>query len=140
MEKFYEIWKPILKSFMQAYPDKYEDMVDWYPSGCMEINVKLRDGKRMTYDMIDDRLDVAYDPREQRRCDDEAAWRNNFARLLNNRMRKLGMSQERLSDETGISRVTINKYISGKASPSGYNIERLSIALRCSPTELIGIR
>lgn len=141
MDKFYEIWEPVLKSFKNHFPDLYDEMVDWYPYGHLEIAIKLRNGKRIFYDMMDDLIGPINEFDDNVEEDiDEIAWRNNFSSRLINKMRKVGIGQEILSDRSGISRVTLSKYMNGKASPSGYNLERLARALRCSISELTSIR
>ena len=48
------------------------------------------------------------------------------------------MNRDLLSYKTGISTVTLSKYMNGKTTPSTYNIQKIAQALRCSVTELIG--
>ena len=140
MDKFKEIWEPVVKSFSWAYPQYYEEMVDWYPSGHLEIMVKLRSGKRIIYEFVGDYIHFVKDQDYELEGFDEEIWRKNFANCLNAKMRKLGISRDRLSELSGISQVTLTKYTSGKASPSGYNIERLARALKCSQAELTRFR
>lgn len=140
MEKSIRLWEPVVKSFKGAYPDFYEQMVDWYPNGYLEIMVKLQDGRRLTYELIGDFIRFVRDT--DYRVDElnEDIWRKNFSKCLKDRMRKLGLNQDELSERTGISRMTLSKYMNGKASPSGYNLERLARALKSSISELTSIR
>ena len=128
------MWGPILEDFERTYKHLEKDIINWYPSGRNEIVLELNDGRRVTYDWLTKKCyyinndDVT----------DEESWRNNFAERLANKMRKKCYTQERLSDETGISRVTINKYVNAKAIPSVYNLEKIIKALNCSMHELTG--
>ena len=140
MEKFYKIWEPVLNNFKMHYPEMYDQMVDWYPSAHLQITVKLNDGQYITYELIDDLVTTVYDSYSNDDEMDEEMWRDNFARRLSNRMRTGGMTRSRLSDLTGISIVTLSKYMNGKAIPSGYNLERIARALKCSIAELTGVR
>ena len=139
VDKFINLWEPVLKSFSRSYPHYYEEMVDWFPSGHLEITVKLRDGRLLTYELMDDRIRFITDDYDDGYFD-ESVWRNNFSECLIAKMRKRGVSRDRLSELTGISRVTISKYTNGKASPSGYNLELMARALCCSISELTSIR
>ena len=134
------MWEDVLAGLEFSYPELYERVVDWYPSGCMEITVKLDDGRKKAYVLMDDLLVDIFDPKEQTYEVDEDEWRMNFARRLKNRMHRFGISQDELSERTGISKVTLSKYQNGRALPSGANIERLARALHCSYNELIGMR
>lgn len=134
------MWEDVLAGLEFAHPDIFDRVVDWYPSGCMEITIKLDDGVKMGYVLMDDLLFVIHDPKEQSYEVDDDDWRANFSRRLRSRMHRFAISQEELSDRTGISRVTISKYMNGKASPSGDNIERLVRALHCSYNELMNMR
>ena len=140
MEKYYKMWEPVLNSFKMIYPELYDQMIDWYPSAHLQIAVKLTDGKYITYDLIDDLIGTTYDPHASNDDLNEELWRNNFAKRLANRMRTSGMTQGRLSDITGISMVTLSKYMNGRAIPSGYNLDRIARALKCSIAELTYIR
>ena len=139
MEKFYRIWQPVLNSFKMHYPEMYEQMIDWHPSARLQIAVKLNTGRYITYDLVDDIIRINYDPYAVNDELNEDLWRDNFAKRLNNLMRTGGITQSRLSDITGISMVTLSKYMNGKAIPSGYNIYRISRALKCSVAELTSI-
>lgn len=126
------MWGPILDDFERTYKHLEKDIVNWYPSGRNEIVLELNDGRRVIYDWITKKC--YYTNNDD--ITDEESWRNNFAERLVNKMRKKCYTQERLSDETGISRVTINKYVNAKSIPSVYNLEKIIKALNCSMHEL----
>lgn len=152
MKKFYDVWLPVLDSFKRSYNalciEKEIDtpeVVDWHPSGYLELTVKVDTGEILVYEFIGDRIYSLCSGRvsstmEFRRCENEMAWRKNFSNNLKVRMRRRGVNCDRLSDMTGISRVTLGKYINGNATPSSYNMDRLSYALGCSVHELTMVR
>ena len=49
---------------------------------------------------------------------------------------RAGLSQQKLSDLTGIARPTIRQWETGRHWPSAYQIPRLAAALHCSIEEL----
>ena len=130
-------WRPVFNMFKEDYPKLAEEWVDWYPSGQMEITVRMPDGKKYVYDMF---TRTAYTIRNE--MDDnisEKEWRKYFSRNLNHKLRNISMTQDALSELTGISTITISKYSNGKATPSGYNLRKIVKALNCSVRELTDI-
>lgn len=71
---------------------------------------------------------------------DEMTWRKEFTKLLHNKLKCTGITEEQLAAETGISRITINKYLGQRATPSGYHLNLIAEYLKCSVSELAEIR
>ena len=152
MNKYLQIWEPVLRSFEENYDIKgvsnkrgmRATIVDWYPSGYSELTITMSDGMMYVYNLIGNSItpirnkDGVEDSRDEI-SRDEGAWRKNFSKRLVIKMKKKGISQDRLSRLSGISTVTLSKYMNGLASPSGYNLERLSRALGCSVSELTSV-
>lgn len=134
-----EQWNNVIEDFERNNPSLADEVIDWYPIGQMEIAVKLRNGKMLTYNLIDNNTSLYYEP-EAVDVINEDIWRNEFSLRLRKKMQYTGINQDRLSLKTGISTVTINKYVNGKAIPSGYNLDRIARALKCSVSELMNIR
>lgn len=131
-----DYWKSVYEEFVRTYPDISVKMVDWYPSGQMEIVVKTEDNKRYIYDWHLKSMHLLCGDNDE--CVmDEDEWRRCFANKLNRKMRNISRSQNFLASETGISRMTISKYINGKATPSAYNLKKIADALRCSVSEFL---
>ena len=133
-EKFYKMWSPILEDFEHTYKHIEKDVIDWYPSGRNEIVLELNNGRRIVYDWLTKKCYPISENDED--LMDEETWKNIFAERLSDKLRKKCYTQERLSDETGISRITINKYVNAKAIPSIYNLEKIIKVLNCSIHEL----
>ena len=136
--KHISVWETMLNEIARVRPDIYNNMIDWYSSAQGEITIKVEGGKKYAFDFRNIErpllLPSFEDPMEEI---DENIWRKNFAYQVNRRMMYIGVSQEWLSEKTGISRVTISKYLNCKSSPSGPNLERIARALGCSVGELI---
>ena len=131
-------WEMILDTLEERYPHVIKCMTDWYPGGRNEIVIKLSNGVDLIFNYLDNTLRNAYNA-EDTTCSDEEKWRNEFSNRLCGRMRVLGISQWELARTTGISEVSISRYMNGRATPSGYNLDRISRALNCSSSELIDI-
>lgn len=132
------VWEDTFNRFCDTHPQYADNIVDWYPSGCREITFKLKDDSRRTYNWITGRISIVYEPNIDDDFVDlteEEVYRG-FQVMLNHKMLDMQVSQESLSRETGISRVTISKYTNGKALPNYQNLRKICRVLKCSPTEL----
>lgn len=135
MKKDNNYWEPVYNMFFEDYPQLADKMIDWYPSGQLEITVKVEGGKKYVYDMM---TRMAYSIRDEIEEElSEEEWRKNFSRNFNHKLRNISMTQDRLSELTGISQITISKYSNGKATPSSYNLRKIVKVLNCSIHELI---
>ena len=132
-------WISLLEEFESYHPELADEVVDWYPIGRTTIVVILTDGRRLTYDLINNVTRFFYEPKKISNVDEEV-WRKEFASRLRKMMYYRCISQERLSEETGISRITISKYVNGKATPNGYNLNRIAECLNCPVSEFADIR
>lgn len=140
MDKYENIWKPVYKNFERDYPQLSDKMIDWFPSGRLEITVKLNDGTILLYYFIGSRITYIYDQSVQMEERDERHYRESFSRNLKQKMKENGLAQQELSDLTGISVISLSKYMNAKTTPSIYNLYRIAKALRCSTSELTDIR
>lgn len=136
MKKDKNYWEPVFNEFSDKYPELTDHIVDWYPSAQMEITVKLDDGRKYAYDWLPKVATLIYDPKEESDDIDEEEWRLVFSNNLYRKLRNFGMTQDVLSELTGISQVTISKYLNGRATPSMYNVRKIARALRCTISEL----
>lgn len=139
MSKYEKMWEPVYNEFEQRNPDISKDVINWYPSGQMEITVRLIDGNKLSYDWMTKSIGKVYETIETEGYLDEEDWRLEFAVRLRKKMRRVGFTQDTLSESTGISRITISKYLNGRATPSTYNLQLIARSLRCSPSELLYI-
>lgn len=68
----------------------------------------------------------------------EQEWRNEFARQVRINMRfKLHMDQRELAKRSGLSEMTVSRYIRGERTPGAREIINLAIALECRTDDLI---
>lgn len=136
MKKSKDYWEPVYNELIESYPEFCDKIVDWYPSGQMEITIRLRDDTKMAYDWMNKTLTVLHDTDEPY-DESEEEWRIRFSRKLYHKMRNVGMSQIKLARDTGITPGMINKYTRGTATPSTYNLRKMASVLKCSVNELI---
>ena len=123
----------LFESFKIYFPTIASQAVDGYVSGPQEITVYLSDGDKLIYD--DCTQTIRY-LNKTINNPEEDVWRREFGRRLNEKIYRSGMTQQEVAQQTGISQQIISRYVSGKATPSAYNMRRLAVALNCSITEL----
>lgn len=129
-------WDEVFERFELRYPHLVKRMVRWYPSGRDEFTVELEDGNTYVYNYLEERVRVSYASRGDDSEINEDEWLQEFSMRLNRKMRELGINQQRLSEITGLSLVSINRYINARAMPSVYNALLIARALDCSMYEL----
>lgn len=127
----------VLDEFILMYPHIERDIVDWYPSGQLEVTVRLRDGSKYSYDYLGKicRRICNSNYRENRlKSEEEIA--DEFGYRLEKKMRNRNITQGDLAELTGISVRMIGYYVRGEKLPSLYNVYLMSRALACSISEL----
>lgn len=137
MDQYADVCGPVLEDLEYYHPRVVTQMTDWHPISRNEIFIKTENGEQYTYSFIGHVLRKLKPPKSDIDILSEEEWREVFAEQLCYKMKARGIFQDRLSELTGISRVTINRYINGKATPSTYNIRRIAKALGCSVINLI---
>lgn len=65
--------------------------------------------------------------------------KTRISRRMKSRLYELDMTQKRLAEETGITRETINSYITGRCMMTAENVVRIAEGLQCSADYLLGL-
>lgn len=138
MDDILNLWEPILENFLsnERYAYLAERMRGWSPYDETRIIIKIDDGYNYIYDASDESLNLYIKRLEADELLEEAEWRNRFGMRLRSKMKKSRIGQDELSEMTGISRVTLSKYMNGKVTPSAYNLKKLARCLNCYVREL----
>ena len=130
MKDILNIWKPMYDDFVCNHAALVKNIVEWGPLTETELILKDREGQLWIYDAIDYSI-VPYFIRDDLDLE-EAEWRERFSARLRHKMRKVGITRNDLSDMTGISTVTLSKYLNGVSTPSIYKLDKIARALNCS--------
>lgn len=131
-----DYWEPVCRDFRERYPEYVDNIVDWYPSGQMEIVIKMNDGKKYIYDCYDQKKYGTLIQIEDQDYSEED-WRDIFSKNLIRKLYRCGMTQDMLAFEIGVTPVMINRYVKGRSTPSAYTLKRIADTLKCSITELV---
>lgn len=126
----------VYEEFRMHYPDMDERVINWYPSGQLEITLRTKDGTKYIYDFTSKGIRRIFCPDNDELELTEEQWRFEFALRLGKMMRVFGMNQAILSEESGISQVSLSNYLNCKSTPSSYALHKLARALHCSVSEL----
>ena len=128
----------MLEEFKSIYYSLADDIVDSYPSGQMEITIKLADGSKWSYDYTTKGIrhlgNVKRDDSGEYIPEDD--YRLEFAIRLRRKLRLRGISYEELCERADISRQTLSKYLNGKSTPTIYTLSKMANVLNCSVSEL----
>ena len=74
-------------------------------------------------------------PKDDRDLDKES-FKRIFGVLLRRALEHSGLTQEELSEKTGIQQARISDYLYGKHFPSFYQIDKMAKAMNCSVEDL----
>lgn len=125
----------VFDKFNRYYPVIADRVIDWYRSGRNSIVVVMDDESRMEYHYILNTVRNLVDLTEDD-FDSEDNYQRDFSYNLMCKMADAGVNRGLLAEKTGISQVSISKYLNRKTLPSIYNCEKIARALNCSVSEL----
>ena len=123
----------ILDSFECYFPYVAENVQEYKENGLFELIVRLKDGSVYSYDDMEHtirKLPLDSDAMTEQEC------RKEFGVRLRKVMELKGVTQLELSEKTGINKVTISRYITGRMSPSFYAVDKIAKALNCTIEDL----
>lgn len=131
-------WSIVFRDFECKYPHIFDQAVDWYPYSDTKIVVILEDKTKYIYNYITQRIYRLHPDNEFARCNDDSEWMMLFARTLKEKMMRRFIGQNELCEMTGISRISMSKYMNGKAIPNIRNLFKIATVLDCPIEELTG--
>lgn len=67
----------------------------------------------------------------------EREWRAEFSKRLRCRLNELNMTQTDLARVTGLTEVSIHRYIYCERTPKSYDMLKIAKAVKCTVSELI---
>ena len=123
----------VFQNFVAHFPFTAEKVASWDQINSTEILLRLENGEELIFDEMDKTLRTL--PPDKYSLSEEQC-RNEFGIRLRKTLQRCNMSQLELSEITGIYQPQISNYISGKSTPSFYNVDKIAKALGCSVDEL----
>lgn len=123
----------MINEFISHYPS-YQTKINAYREiSPYELCIRLNDDTRLIYDTTD--KTIRFLPRDSNSMTEQER-RHEFGIRLRRLMWYEGMTQEKLSDVTGITQAMISRYLTGHSSPSFSNVDKICKALGCSMDRL----
>ena len=121
--------------FKTYFPIMAEKAVDYYRSGINAIVVLMNDGSRLEYHSTMNTIRSIVSSTEEKAFTEDN-YQRDFSYNLMSKMVDAGLTQSSLAEKTGISQVSISRYLNRKALPNIYNCEKIARVLNCSINEL----
>lgn len=120
-------------NFTMNFPFVARNAVSYRKDSATTLVIKLADGTSVLWDDMD-RIMSRLPEDSMNMTENEC--RREFGKRLYRIMLRKHITQEELSLATGISRPLISNYITGKNTPSFYNVDKIAKTLGCSTDEL----
>ena len=131
--------KYLLPQIDMRFPYLTNHIVDIQERNDFYYILEMDDGGHILYDAIEKtmtNIKGTMNPSQM----NEPEWRDYFVMMLKRRMRMKGMTQKELAARSGISQITIHKYVKGQYLPNMFYIHKLADALECDVADLTGFR
>lgn len=119
----------ILDNLEMQFPFVVREGIEFNYQGDMEMLVTTKSGDRFVYDDFTKTLRSL--PKSSINMSEEEC-RKEFGERLRKIMNRRGISQDKLSEITGITQASISKYINGTRTPTFFTADKLAKALDCS--------
>ncbi|MBO5318996.1 MAG: helix-turn-helix transcriptional regulator [Ruminococcus sp.] len=141
MEYIEKQWNFIIDEFKRRNPLHADQIRTWYPIARFKVLIELEGGEIFLYNgRINEngdycRITFNKHTEDYRIYISEYDWAFIFSELFDEKLRTTDWNQEWLHYQCGISRTSLNKYVHGKATPSLYNMTKITRALKCGLDE-----
>ena len=123
----------IYEDLKYYFPFVAEDAVKYHEVDMYTMIIDLIDGSSILYDNLEKTIRVL--PNDSSEMSEEEC-RREFSHRLKRIMFVKRINQNELAKKTGISNVLLSRYMTGKTTPSFYNVDRICKALSCSVDDL----
>lgn len=122
-----------IKNFELYHSHLVEEVEEYNIDRLGYLVVRMKDGSVILFD--NDTYSIVDYPSNIREMSSKQH-KEDFGRRLRLVMRRKGFTQKRLSEESGISEVSISRYVNGGREPSFHTVDILAYTLGCSVDDL----
>ena len=120
------------ENFQLYFPSLARMAVSYREDGLDILLITLDDGGVVKYDDMDHSIRrLRYSSDEMSEDDCRYEFRERLSRMLLYKK----VTQAELSELTGLTQATISHYLTGRRTPSFYNVDKIAKALGCSADE-----
>ena len=121
--------KYIFEDLKSRFPFIVRDAVEYIERKYDEVIIKLNNGDVISFDTL--YRTIRSMPKDSKSLSEDRC-RFEFGIRLKRILMKSGMTQADLATITGIHQSNISDYITGKTTPSFYNVDKIAKVLNCS--------
>lgn len=118
-----------LHNFKLCFPSLARDMIGYKEVNSFDMLITLNDGSKVLYDDFNKTFRTL--PNDISNMSEDEC-KQEFAFRLKSRMERRCITQQKLSELTGIPQSSINGYLKGTNTPSFYKADKIAKALGCS--------
>lgn len=118
----------LIRNFKLYFPNMSKSVINYKLDTSDCLVVIFKDGNSSLYDDLDNTIRPL--PKNSNTMT-ELEFRKEFSKRLYRFLYWKGITQDDLAKKTGISRVSINKYLNCRSTPSFYIIDKITKALGC---------
>ena len=123
----------MFEDFKLYYPSEGRRAVKHWVNCTYELYIRLDDGTLLAFDYLDKSIRKVRINKEALTDNDRMS---EFGRKLNRLLYAKGLTQNDLSELTGISQSMLSLYITGRVVPSFMKVDKICRALGCSMDSL----
>jgi len=123
----------IFDRFKNKYPTLANEVVNYYMDGRYMLTLEYENGNAQFWDEFDD---IFYPVNVDHNSVTDEQYRIDIGRRIYKVMFMKNITQEMLSEMTGIAQQQLSRYISGRTMPSFRSLDKITRALRMSLDEL----
>ena len=120
-------WDMIFSDFKQRHPNLARKIIYWEPHSPATIFIRFDDIMTITYNYDTHKVVILSDSnvkaRDKRSARDRLV--EDFKTRIHKTMKERHLTQQNVSDLSGISRESINKYLSGKKTPKVSTMQKI---------------
>lgn len=126
--------KQLIANFELCFPTLAKKVIEYtYDPSLNELIILLRDGEVWSYEDTDN--SIHHLPNDCNNMSDDE-YKCEFGRRLKKMMRRKHISQDELTERTGITQCMISRYMNGRSIPTFINVDKIARALNCSVDDL----
>ena len=129
-----EKYERLIERFKNYYPYLYEQVIDWWPSGRMDITVKLEDGLLFEYSSADNTIRKI---NSDNNVKDSETLRKEIGRHLQKVILTRGIPQSHIAEKVGITEAMLSRYIHGTSMPGVDKLYSIASVLGCRVADIL---
>ena len=129
-----EKYERLIERFKNYYPYLYEQVIDWWPSGRMDITVKLEDGLLFEYSSADNTIRKI---NSDNNVKDSETLRKEIGRNLQKVILTRGIPQSHIAEKVGITEAMLSRYIHGTSMPGVDKLYSIAAVLGCRVADIL---